>query len=66
MTRVVFFYFVALHGRSLNFSSLCTRKTNGPPWNKYHNFGFDFNENMQLNGRQNAVVFVIFIEQEAR
>ena len=46
MVRVVFFQFVAPHGRAFKLSSLWTHKTNGPSSNKYHNFGFVFNGNM--------------------
>ena len=41
-------------------------QTNGPSCNKSHNFGLVFNGKMQLNKRQNAGAFVIFIEPEVQ
>ena len=56
---------MAPKSRGLNLPSLRAYKTKGPSRNKYHNFGLVFNTKMQLNERQNAIGFVISIEQEA-
>ena len=64
-TSCVFLFYATRWG-AFNLSSLWTHETNGPPRNKSHNRGIVFNRKMKLNERQNAVVFVIFIERKLK